>query len=259
LTTIGDYSFCRCTSLTDVVIPPTVQNIGENTFEGCIGLKAATIGKASNIPNTAFKGCQSLTAIVYEGIVIPCEGRSNPFSSNITIYLSNSFSGTSFCGKKPGIIGSSFCVKDGTDFVYHWSSGEAEWEKLRNNGCIQNECNCETSETSFNNTCVNNDNSSRVLCMNGDECIPEENVTETDSAVVLELEDNVTDSNPVEIEMLCHELRALSNVSLNNCTAAVDYNQDGKPVRILVFVDDKYTANRISSTINSQCIKNTKP
>ncbi len=46
VTSIGDYVFCNCTSLTTVTIPNTVTSIGGAAFQNCIGLTSVTI------PNT---------------------------------------------------------------------------------------------------------------------------------------------------------------------------------------------------------------
>ena len=40
LVELGQMSFCYCSSLTEIVIPPTVQSIGEYAFRNCTSLKS---------------------------------------------------------------------------------------------------------------------------------------------------------------------------------------------------------------------------
>jgi hypothetical protein len=53
VTSIGDYAFAACYSLTSVTIPDTVTSIGEDAFGGSIGLTSVTItangGNANNV------------------------------------------------------------------------------------------------------------------------------------------------------------------------------------------------------------------
>ena len=52
------------TEITDLVIPNSVTNIGENAFNGCSGLTSVTIpNSVTSIGYQAFKGCSSLTSV----------------------------------------------------------------------------------------------------------------------------------------------------------------------------------------------------
>ena len=58
VTSIGDYAFPGCISLTDISIPDTVSSIGEHSFDNCFGIKIMTIpGSVKEIKGNAFNGC----------------------------------------------------------------------------------------------------------------------------------------------------------------------------------------------------------
>ena len=64
VTTIGDYAFAICDSLTSVTIPDSVTTIGEGAFEYCSSLTSVTIGDSvTTIGEVAFYNCTSLTSV----------------------------------------------------------------------------------------------------------------------------------------------------------------------------------------------------
>ena len=64
VTSIGDYTFKDCISLTSITIPESVKEIGYSAFEGCASLTSITIpDSVTSIDRYAFCGCTSLTAI----------------------------------------------------------------------------------------------------------------------------------------------------------------------------------------------------
>lgn len=68
ITTIGNYSFYRCTRLTSITIPNSVFSIGTGAFLDCTGLKEITMPDDSNfklhsIGAYAFEDCKSLKSI----------------------------------------------------------------------------------------------------------------------------------------------------------------------------------------------------
>ena len=64
LTSIGDYAFYGCSSLTSITIPAGVTSIGISAFDGCSSLTSITIPEGvTSIGAGAFEYCSSLTSI----------------------------------------------------------------------------------------------------------------------------------------------------------------------------------------------------
>ena len=70
VTSIGDYAFYGCSSLTSVTIGESVTSIGENAFSYCSFLTSVTISESvTSIGMYAFNKCSSLTSVtIPEGV-----------------------------------------------------------------------------------------------------------------------------------------------------------------------------------------------
>ena len=70
VTSIGNWAFRDCSSLTSITIPESVTSIGEYAFSGCSSLTNVTIPEnVTSIGQYAFYGCSSLTSItIPEGV-----------------------------------------------------------------------------------------------------------------------------------------------------------------------------------------------
>ena len=81
VTSIGDYAFSGCSGLTSITIPDGVTSIGDYAFSGCSGLTSITIGNGiTSIGYYAFYGCSSLTSITYLGSMAQWKAISIPGS-----------------------------------------------------------------------------------------------------------------------------------------------------------------------------------
>ena len=64
MTSIGDWAFCDCTTLTSVTLPDSVTSIGMDAFEDCTGLTSITIpDSVTSIGMEAFEDCTGLTSV----------------------------------------------------------------------------------------------------------------------------------------------------------------------------------------------------
>ena len=72
VTSIGEYAFYCCSSLTSVTIPNSVTSIGNDAFSNCRSLTSVTIGNSiTSIGNWAFYDCSSLKTVICEAIEVP--------------------------------------------------------------------------------------------------------------------------------------------------------------------------------------------
>ena len=72
VTSIGDYAFYGCSSLTTVTIPDSVTSIGKYAFEDCTSLTSITIPESvTSIGDYAFYDCSSLTSVYCRAVTPP--------------------------------------------------------------------------------------------------------------------------------------------------------------------------------------------
>ena len=77
VTTIGDYAFYNCDSLTSVTIPDSVTTIGERAFKDCDSLISVTIpDSVTTIGYRAFYNCDSLTSVTIGDSVTTIRGHA---------------------------------------------------------------------------------------------------------------------------------------------------------------------------------------
>ena len=115
VTSIGVSAFRKCSSLTSVVIPNSVTSIGDYAFWGCSSLTSVELpNSVTSIGDTAFYGCKSLTSVEIPNSVTSIGSSAFSGCSNLTsVEIPNSvtsigeyaFSGTAWYNNQPdGVI-----------------------------------------------------------------------------------------------------------------------------------------------------------
>ena len=85
VTTIGNYAFSACRSLTSVTISNSITTIGYSAFSGCSSLTSVTIpNSVTIISNEAFSGCSSLTSVTIPNSVTTISGELFFHCSSLT-------------------------------------------------------------------------------------------------------------------------------------------------------------------------------
>ena len=85
VTSIGDWAFEYCSSLTSITIPDSVTSIGGSVFEYCSSLTSITIPESvTSIGNWAFEYCSSLTSITIPDSVTSIGDYAFYFCSSLT-------------------------------------------------------------------------------------------------------------------------------------------------------------------------------
>ena len=85
VTSIGDWAFEGCTSLTSIEIPNSVTSIGYKAFSGCTGLTSIEIpNSVTSIRGSAFSGCTGLTSVVIGNSVTSIEGGAFQYCTGLT-------------------------------------------------------------------------------------------------------------------------------------------------------------------------------
>ena len=112
VTSIGDFVFLNCTSLTNVTIPSSVTTIGETAFGDCTNLTSVMIpNSVTNIGDNAFVDCDSLMAINVD--------ISNPAYSSVAEVLFDKNQTTLI--EYPGGLGGSYNIPNSVTSIGDWA------------------------------------------------------------------------------------------------------------------------------------------
>jgi hypothetical protein len=85
VTSIGDYAFAQCSGFTGTLaIPNTVTTIGSSAFSGCSGISEVHINAINCDGYSIFSGCTSLTSISFGESVASINPRFKGYTQNLT-------------------------------------------------------------------------------------------------------------------------------------------------------------------------------
>jgi len=277
VSTIKSSAFDDCNSLNSITIPQKVARIEHSTFSGCNNLKSVTfLGDISSIDYHAFYDCRSLTSIVlpdsvskidedafhgcknletvsYLGSSDPGTASSNAFSGCVglkMICVSESYKSTSFCGRNISCRSPSCDVVSNQCFeiidedlkcVVRKSSYATKWEDTSNN-CVEYQCNNETGIVAYPE-CKNK----IVICVDG-ECIKEDTIDADWGVDVM-----ITMTEQITPESIIIELSNSSSIDAKDITVGIEYSDDGKIKRIVVYVKDRKQADVMLEAVKSFC------
>ena len=125
VTSIGNYAFSFCSGLNSITIPNSVTSIGSNAFHECSGLNSVTIPNSlTSIGEYAFSYCSRLTSITIPNSVTSIGDGAFSFCKGLTsITIPNSVT---------NIGESAFCACDGLTSI----TCEANTPPSCENGCF---------------------------------------------------------------------------------------------------------------------------
>ena len=64
---IGDYAFCNCSAIREIILPEGIKGIGYAAFSGCIGLESILIPTSVGLIDAfAFDGCKQLHTATFK-------------------------------------------------------------------------------------------------------------------------------------------------------------------------------------------------
>ena len=82
---IGYAAFCKCTSLSSIILPSTVIEIGGYSFAGCKNLRETVLNDGlQKIGQHAFNSCTSLSSVTLPSTVTEIENRVFEKCNNLT-------------------------------------------------------------------------------------------------------------------------------------------------------------------------------
>ncbi len=181
VTSLGEYAFNRCTSLTSLIIGNSVKSIGDYAFQYCTSLTSITIpDSVTNIGYMAFGCCESLTSITIPDSVTSIEKYAFYECTSLTsITIPDSVTSIGewafeYCTSLtsitiPGSVTSISCTAftdcDNLTDIYYGGTDD-EWKSIKStNGYNRNLCFLEvvvhfsdgtTGEATINGTCGDN-------------------------------------------------------------------------------------------------------
>ena len=134
--------------------------------------------------------------------------------------------------------------EDNKRWAIHRRENATDWED-RTNDCMHYECHNESGYMSW--SMCNSTKEEKRICMN-EQCIVED---EHDKGWSVELD--VKDLSPEELDILdpLTSIGELTGVDREHLSLAVEVDESGNIMRVVVFVKDEETATMLADTMNS--------
>ena len=142
VTSIGEYAFTDCISLTSITIPDSVTSIGKKAFSSCSRLTSVTIGNSvTSIGNLAFYDSVSLTSVTIPDSVTSIGNRAFEYcgltsviiGDNVTSIGSNVFA---YCSSLISVTIPDSILRAG--FVGVFSSSQNNLKSVTISGSVTN-------------------------------------------------------------------------------------------------------------------------
>jgi len=243
-----------CSELESITLPDSVTAIATQAFRECLNLKSFVLpANLVSLESGVFYYCRNLSFVSYYG----------PSDSNFS--CTNAFSGcpvevfcvppnsklSSFCGITNFCRSSScedidkyrnkcygaFCLND--EWMIEKYSSAVKWENMTND-CVEYKCLNDTGLFSTSK-CTGADH----VCMD-DKCVSTK-TTEKPWSVTIDI--NETLAADVDVAEALDTISTLCGVQQSTLKVALEINDDGYVVGVIILVDDESTAQLITSVM----------
>ena len=270
---IGSEAFVRCYNLSSVVIGDGVISIGNNAFQNCNNLKSVVLGDSvSSIGDFAFYQCPNLTAIIIPESVesIGELAFGNCYSLRSVFYLgtlnlTDWFSGVAnMCAGNNLTSSNDLCrlFLNASNLCYEPTLVDGNVSsRLRTNmtrflsqrdGCQAFICDNETGEAN-KSVCGDIGGVSR-MCLNHS-CIISGKPSGKQWSVEIDLTQAV-DVADMDVTDISNDIAVKFGIDPNEMEIGWESDDEGYVVRVVVYLDEKETADAIEETIEKCASQN---
>jgi len=263
---IGDNAFESCHKLVHMTIPDSVTSIGVCAFRYCDGITDINIGSGvTSIGHLAFYSCKKLKSVFYQGttfVSLPFEqpifGSYVPDNVCVPVeYTFNEFCGLQVTPTKPDC--EDFRLLFDRCFKGAYVDGKVteekrknatDWEK-RSDECIEYQCDNNSGGLAW--MICKHSEENNVICIDS-KCVDEEKEAPSDKMAV---EIVIKDMEAIEMNIDKLEELILVQCGIEDGSIIIGWevNEDGTIIRILIYVDDEETGQKVLAFFNEQGIE----